>query len=855
MKKEKKEFILISLLFLIISFFIISGIIFNDKIIGRSLDFSVPPVDYLIKNNYLMNFYSWWGTMNGGARNSFGSALLPVNSVLYFPLLFNAGAWFIGRYQIILTLFLGLLSFYYLSRRIIKKYDLEEKNKIILSIIASLFFVFNGYVFCDIIFGSNAMYFTFALIPLSLYFVITYMEEQKKIYFILSLLSIIVISSTLQHLVMIYIFVFILSLVYKNFKFFIKLSLLHILLSLYWVLPLLYVSSEVVTNEMNLAVIPMNLRGSSSLFIEAIALREYFFHRDTYNLGLNNNVLSFIWSFNSFILLITSLLILFKTFFIKNKNHKKIILGFSIVFLLSLLFLKGGRRPFGDFVSYLYLNLPFFSLFRSLQHYIGFYVISISVLFLFSGLFLIKKNKNFIYLLFGLVFINAMPWWYTLDLGTKNITSTNIVPSYFNEYYVTKGDEKMYALNNLPLDFGILHAPPGNSINFFAIGKNEFNFITRHGIKVKSQGVDCGLFYGNKRFFATDGPANSLSDVLDNMEKDMYMNENFLKENKNLFSFFGVRYFIIRDDVGPVFPKNVELFNLEKINKAIDQSDIFLSIEKEDYVTIAKLKDFLPHFYTPQNIIITSTAVDALPEIISEPNYKIRSVIYFENQNEDRLDLLNELNTENVIKAPIIEFKKINPTKYRVKIHQANEQFPLIFSESFHNKWKAYPAKSKSKNVKLRMENGDIKNYTILDGSEDDQATERELKDFINSGLVSDLDDEKKIDFVSKNFYGTIQNENLSSGYFWENWFKEPIDENNHLMANGYSNSWIIDPKEVCQDKNFCIKNSDGTYDFELVIEFWPQRLFYIGLLASGSILFGCIAFMFYDWKKRRKVI
>ena len=52
----------------------------------------------------------------------------------------------------------------------------------------------------------------------------------------------------------------------------------------------------------------------------------------------------------------------------------------------------------------------------------------------------------------------------------------------------------------------------------------------------------------------------------------------------------------------------------------------------------------------------------------------------------------------------------------------------------------------------------------------------------------------------------------------------------NHLMVNGYANSWIIDPNEVCNnsgiaasfttprnDKAVCIKNPDGSYDIELV--------------------------------------
>ena len=847
----KKKFIFISLLFFVISIFMISRIVFNDRIIGRSLDFPIPPVDYLVKNNYLMNFYSWWGAMNGGGRNSFGAALIPANSILYFPLLFNAGTWFIGRYQIVLTLFTAMLSFYCLSRRFMEEYNLEEKNKIILSIIASLFFVFNGYFFCDIIFGSNAMYFTYSLIPLLLYFVITYFKEQKKIYFVLSLFSIIIISSTLQNLVMAYILIFLFSVVHKKLKFFVKLSLLHFFLSLYWILPLFYVSSEVVTTEIKSVSIPKNLSmsllGSASHFIDTIINKEYFSRRNTYILGLNNIFLSYLWISNAFILLITSLLILLKTSLAK-KNHRKTILGLFVILIFSLLFMKGGHRPFGKFVIYLYQNFPFFSLFRSLQHYIGFYVISISILFLFSGLFLINKNRRFLYLLFGLVLINAMPWWYTLDLGTKNITTTNKIPSYFNEYYLTKGDKKMYALNNLPLDFAVLHAPPGNSINFLAIGENNFNFITRPEGRIKSQGVDCGLYYGNKRFFATDGPKNNLSDILDNMEEDMYLNPNFFEENKTLLSLLGARYFVIREDVRPLFPKNATLFNLENVKKTIEEGELFSSIEKEDFVTIAKIQNFLPHFYTPDNVIVTVSTVESLPEIVSKPDYQIRSAIYFEAQNENKLNNLSNLNTKKT-KTAIIEFKKINPTKYRVWVHQASGQFPLVFGESFHSQWKAYLTKPEAENGNIKIKSLD--KYTIFNEGDDDQATKEELNEFIDQDWISALGNRERIAFVSKNFQNTIQNDNLPAGHLFETWFEKPISESNHLTVNGYANSWIINPNEICQAKNFCVKNSDGTYDFELTVEFWPQRLLYIGLFISGTTLLAFASYII--WNLQRK--
>lgn len=41
-----------------------------------------------------------------------------------------------------------------------------------------------------------------------------------------------------------------------------------------------------------------------------------------------------------------------------------------------------------------------------------------------------------------------------------------------------------------------------------------------------------------------------------------------------------------------------------------------------------------------------------------------------------------------------------------------------------------------------------------------------------------------------------------------------------------------------------CIRNEDGSYDIEMIIEFWPQRWFYVGLVISGTTLFLCLAYL-----------
>lgn len=178
-----------------------------------------------------------------------------------------------------------------------------------------------------------------------------------------------------------------------------------------------------------------------------------------------------------------------------------------------------------------------------------------------------------------------------------------------------------------------------------------------------------------------------------------------------------------------------------------------------------------------------------------------------------------ESNIKELIAAPILEFKKINPIKYRVRIRGASGKFPLIFNQNFSEDWKMYLTKD---------------------------------------GAAAGLEESNAV--VSQ---GTIQNNDLPAGNFWETWFKEPFgDEADHLVANGYANSWLLDTDEICRissesvsfkEEGDCLKNPDGTYDFEVVVEFWPQRLFYMALFISGMTLLSCFVYLGYASMKKRK--
>lgn len=211
---------------------------------------------------------------------------------------------------------------------------------------------------------------------------------------------------------------------------------------------------------------------------------------------------------------------------------------------------------------------------------------------------------------------------------------------------------------------------------------------------------------------------------------------------------------------------------------------------------------------------------------------------------------------------PTLEYKRIDPTKYRLNIHGLSGDFEIIFSERFNTNWLIYPGTSlNSKDIILKDWHD---KYKILESNELDQATSQELSQFIDNGLVSTLGSGKpkqtthyrwvdglkiadsiekySVDFISKNFQNTIQNDNLPRGILTETWFVSPIRSLDHQETNGYANKWKGSVANLCRANVKCLENQDGSVDVELVVEFMPQKIFYLSILVTAISFTICLA-------------
>jgi len=103
--------------------------------------------------------------------------------------------------------------------------------------------------------------------------------------------------------------------------------------------------------------------------------------------------------------------------------------------------------------------------------------------------------------------------------------------------------------------------------------------------------------------------------------------------------------------------------------------------------------------------------------------------------------------------------------------------------------------------------------------------------------------------YIDKNSIKFFEGEELSYLY------KKPIFDNTHQLVNDYANQWTIDPEYIKKnfDKPYYKENTDGSIDIELTLYFKPQSYFYLGLIISGTALFGCLGYLGWDFVKRRK--
>lgn len=531
-------------------------------------------------------------------------------------------------------------------------------------------------------------------------------------------------------------------------------------------------------------------------------------------------------SFAFFIMFTFSLFLLFMSSFlvIRKNNHKKTIIVFGLTILTTIFFLNKGKGfPWEASIHSLFAGNIILSSLRSFDKTLIF--LPFLLLMPYCLYSINAKHKVAPWFLLAFTFISSYPFingdlykkHYGVEEGGNYLTSryaplVKIPQKYFDIIGKT---------NRIKSDFKVF------SIPWSLENPDLKGWIISP--KWKNAGWNPVIQYYNRPFVQMNAP-----NVFKGWNYGAVWNGQGNNESLWLMPLSGIlnaKYLIFQKDVPEMFVYQ----SVSKINFYKEKGFIKL-LSSNLYFDFFEIDDtyFLPHFYVPDKLYIVEKP-SSIPFAL-ENALKYDKPAILEPYNRYQMDLA--LNHSGVV----IEYKKINSTKYKVKFHGITKSFPLVFSETFYPFWRIYPKRY------VEVKSGVIETYKIFEHNEAYQAAKEELETYLEKGRVSELGDgiakkrkgtlwtsfnssqsyEEKyhIDFVSKKMKGTIQNDNISDGHFYDTWSLDAIDEKFHQIANGYANYWQIDLEYL--KKKFpgtLQENQEGSYDLEVIIEFWSQKV------------------------------
>jgi hypothetical protein len=512
------------------------------------------------------------------------------------------------------------------------------------------------------------------------------------------------------------------------------------------------------------------------------------------------------------------ILVFLPLFIVRRTQYRFFILFFSFIAILSLFLSKGVHSPFGSLYLWLVDNVPMFWIQRApWQKFALFTSVSYSVLFGFSMYYLstkikitsqvnlwnfTKKNKLAIVTpLILLTFLLGFHYIFTLgkmfsvgsgNRGYHEVNGLGMHHSYPDYLYLSRD-----FINSQKQDFKILLLPDEKT-SIYSWG---YAGAALPSLQLFNKGI---IF---RQYGEGIAPPNSI-DAMQNKAIDLLYN----KESIDFAKFLGrmnVKYILQRNDFrydffndydSPVFIKD----RLSKqpgvyLEKTIGAWDFY----KVDDKLVKPLINLYKHSVPVENLSQNNTNYFS-----NNITFDLKEIVRDAKNNPDILNLVNRLNRPSKEQNNSIKFKRINNSKLIIRLNNVKGVYSLNFLENFDKNWKAYLA-------------------PIAYSSTDSTLIKNNQRNIFSSARVNDT-------WFSHDFF----NNSLSNPVVMK------FPKMSHFKANNFSNSWIFDTKEICEETSNCFKRSDGSFDIEVVLEFWPQRLFIISTLISGFALIISILYL-----------
>jgi hypothetical protein len=781
---EKVYFFLFVCLFLIFN----RGWFFDlNVIMGHNWDFNFPYELYSKKMNLVSN-YLW--------HDSYGNTNLHITHYLINNAYVFLSHFFTTPILIKVIYFSVFLSSFYSMRYLIYRLTLSKDW----GVVSGLLYAFSPFLFSAIIAGSFPQWIAYAFSPIYFYFLSSYLSNGGRLVFVGILISHFFVLIFLQYFVLISISALIFGIFFyksealaysKAIKRLSILAIAFVLINLFWILPFLYQLDDFYSNTIQHASIISGFPAvqNSKQSILHILFGTGFLDRNLYFeslLGVER------------VLYLTSvciILILIFVSYIKGRASRPSLFFLSIL-LIFILLVKGGNAPFGNISMTFYEYFPLMKMYRSPQN------IFFIVAFLFPILVAtaLNKTKKLKLTLLALSIVSMIGWFSAGDIGRHSLSLQN--RDHLDFYTMNSDIKKVYENNDKR---GLLHKelfiPSANSILF---QKNDD--------QIEAQGQVPEYIFLDKQPIFIENTDNAL--LLDFQET---FDKQFLKQNS-------IRYITIRNDVAHHHWKQPHNY-LKAVQKVLDSS--FKKVYDSEIASTYLVKDFIPAFYVCREDDYTFNTLN------ESYDYGICNI---DLSSVNDLDIVTNLVQQE--QPSFVEYTKISPVEYRVNIKgiKRNSSFLLRFFQKYDSLWDLVPLKPEQK-----------MQINTIDRQSFDQVNEHDRMD-IESYKSFNLTRPEGGGFVSKSFYNSVQNDNITGNkeklYLLnrskiDNKFHIPIDANS-IGSSSYIalNGWIINTDYLMNNyKDYITPNNDGSYDIEFKVLYYPQKIFYLGLVISASFL------------------
>jgi len=389
--------------------------------------------------------------------------------------------------------------------------------------------------------------------------------------------------------------------------------------------------------------------------------------------------------------------------FLLNRGRNKTILLTGLFFLIILFLLSAKITDLGIELYKGLFYIPGFTMFRN---FIGqwLFVFSFFYALLFGlaifNLFGKLKSRSLItamtFLIGITIIISAWPFINGEFVNKTHFQSNNVKIAMVMD---PKYEETLTFIRSLPDDGKILTLPFTDCCFQVIHGTNNGAYV----------GVSTIGYLTGKKDFAGYANIAPFSEVFLKLAQ-----EKDYKSIRQMLGLLNIQYIFhnkdprIYDATFPGYPYNHVRKYLPNDQKGYSEFVKHLTsnkvFERGPYSIFALDKDiYLPHFYIATELVLYTNTVNdwygkTMSFFVNEKDFDIRTA-YIEEETCRRVFPKQECNQKIIYdknNLPIIQFEKINPTKYKVKVANAKGHYYLIFSEAFHRNWKVFIPKDES---------------------------------------------------------------------------------------------------------------------------------------------------------------